>query len=79
MSRLDAMVVREKDGKSYWTKIGVAFEGRDGKWVVRLDATPLDGVIHLMPPRERRDERPVPRQEPDDDLYPEDGVGPAPF
>lgn len=48
------MVVREKDGKSYWTKVGAAFEGSGGKWIVRLDATPLDGVIHLMPPRAPR-------------------------
>lgn len=65
--RLDAMVVREKDGKSYWTKIGAAFEGRDGKWIVRLDATPLDGVIHLMPPRERQGERSAPTSSPSDD------------
>ena len=53
-NRLDAMVVREgKDGKSFWTRIGVAFQSRNGGWTVRLDATPLDGVIHLMVPRER--------------------------
>ena len=57
MARLDAMVVREKDGKSYWTKIGAAFEGREGKWVLRLDANPLDGVIHLCPPLPPRENR----------------------
>lgn len=57
MQRLDAMVVREKDGKSFWTKIGAAFEGTNGKWIVRLDANPIDGVIHLvkpLPPRDRQ-------------------------
>jgi len=60
------MVVREKDGKNYWTKIGAAFEGRDGKWVVRLDANPIDGVIHLMPPRDRG-ERSAPTSSPSED------------
>lgn len=52
---LEALVVREKDGKSYWTKVGAAFPSRDGvSFVVRLEALPLDGVIHLRPKREHR-------------------------
>lgn len=65
-ARLDALTVREKDGKSYWTRIGVAFPGNDGSYIVRLDAVPAstDGqyVIHLREPRDkqepRRDNRP---------------------
>jgi hypothetical protein len=55
-NRLDALTVREKDGKSYWTRIGVAFPGNDGSYIVRLDAVPAstDGqyVIHLREPRD---------------------------
>ncbi|RYG88636.1 MAG: hypothetical protein EON59_03815 [Alphaproteobacteria bacterium] len=52
--RLDALTVREHNGKSYWTKIGAAFESKGGGWIVRLDAMPAsnDGqfAIHLRVP-----------------------------
>lgn len=56
-NRLDALTVRETDGKSYWTRIGVAFPGRDGtSYMVKLDAMPAsnDGqyIIHLREPRD---------------------------
>lgn len=55
-TRLDALTVRENDGKSYWTRIGVAFPGRDGSFIVRLDAMPptTEGqyIIHLREPRD---------------------------
>ena len=56
-SRLDALTVRETDGKSYWTRIGVAFPNREGAgFMVKLDAMPAskDGqyIIHLREPRE---------------------------
>jgi hypothetical protein len=61
MERLDALSAREgKDGKSYFTKIGVAFANKDGKgWSVLLDAipAPTDGQFKVMlreplPPRD---------------------------
>ena len=59
-NRLDALTVRESDGKSYWTRIGVAFAGRDGSYMVKLDAMPAstDGqyIIHLREPRAERDQ-----------------------
>lgn len=54
--RLDALTVREsKDGKSFWTKIGVAWPNKNGPgYIVRLDAMPasVEGqfVIHLREP-----------------------------
>ena len=63
--RLDAMVVREKDGKSYWTKVGAAFPSRNGGWLVRLDALPVNGELHLMVPRAPREEAPKPAAAPD--------------
>lgn len=49
-SRLDAMVTREKAGKTYWTKVGAAFPQRNGGYKVILDALPVNGELHLMPP-----------------------------
>jgi hypothetical protein len=55
-ARLDALTVRESNGQSYWTRIGVAFPGRDGSFMVKLDAMPASTegqyVIHLREPRE---------------------------
>ena len=55
--RLDALTVRETNGQSYWTRIGVAFPNRNGPgFMVKLDAMPAstDGqyVIHLREPRD---------------------------
>lgn len=77
-NRLDALTVRETDGKSYWTRIGVAFPGRDGSYMVKLDAMPptTDGqyIIHLREPRDnagqgggqRQPSRPQSRRDDDD-------------
>lgn len=56
--RLDALTVRESNGKSYFTKIGVAFPSRNGNgYSVLLDAmpAPTEGQfkILLMEPKER--------------------------
>lgn len=58
--RLDALTVRESNGKSYFTKIGAAFPNKDGKgWTVLLDAVPAsnEGQYKIMlreplPPRD---------------------------
>jgi hypothetical protein len=56
--RLDALSVRESNGKSYFTKIGVAFPARNGNgFSVLLDAipAPVEGQfkILLMEPKPR--------------------------
>jgi len=53
--RLDALTVRESNGKSFWTKIGVAWPNKNGPgYIVRLDAmpAPTEGQfnIHLRVP-----------------------------
>lgn len=58
--RLDALTVRETNGKSYWTRIGVAFPNKNGPgYMVRLDAMPASHegqyVIHLREPKPRED------------------------
>lgn len=42
MMQLVAVVERGEgdDKKSYWTRIGVAFENRDGSWNLRFDYLP---------------------------------------
>lgn len=49
--RLDALTVRESNGKSYFTKVGAAFANKDGKgWTVLLDAmpAPVEGQFKIM-------------------------------
>lgn len=51
MERLDALSVRESNGKSYFTKIGAAFPNKDGKgYTILLDAfpAPVDGQFKVM-------------------------------
>lgn len=53
-SRLDVLVVREdeKSGKSYWTRVGVAFPTKDGTgWNLSLDALPTNGKLFLREPK----------------------------
>ncbi len=67
--RWDALTVREKDGKSYWTKIGAMFEGRDG-FVLHLDALPIDGKVVMREPKARDGGNDAPRggQRDNDDI-----------
>lgn len=39
--------------KSYWTKIGVAFENRDGSWSLELSAIPVNGRLQMRDPKPR--------------------------
>lgn len=76
--RLDALAVRESGGKSWFTKIGVAFASRNGNgYSVLLDAmpAPTEGQfkILLMEPKERTD---APRQQQRQPAYDDDE---APF
>jgi hypothetical protein len=51
MERLDALSVRESNGKSYFTKIGAAFPNKDGKgYSILLDCIPasVDGQFKIM-------------------------------
>lgn len=76
--RLDVLVVRESNGKSFWTKVGVAFPNRSGEgYTVKLDALPINGELKLMPPREPRGSQPAREPEGDgwgDAKEPEDTI-----
>jgi hypothetical protein len=47
----------EKTGKTYWTKIGVAFPRDGGGFSIKLEALPLGAEMMIFPPDER-DNRP---------------------
>ena len=45
----------EGENKSVWTKVGVAFENRDGSFTLELGAFPVSGRLQMrdpLPPRE---------------------------
>ena len=49
--------VRDREGgKSFWTRIGVAFQHGDGKgFNIQLEVAPLDGRISLRVATEKKD------------------------
>lgn len=49
----------ERDQKTFWTKIGVAYVNRDGSITCKLDALPVSGQLQLRDQEreERRDDR----------------------
>jgi hypothetical protein len=68
---MDIVTPREgRDGKTFWNKIGVAFETQNGGWALTFEALPIptlkDGKLEvralLMPPRDG-DARQTPRGE----------------
>jgi hypothetical protein len=39
--------VTTRQGKSYWTRIGVAYTNRDGSINCKLDALPVNGILQI--------------------------------
>lgn len=50
----------ERAAGSYWTKIGVAFENRDGSYSLELSAIPVHGKLQMRDPSVKREEAAVP-------------------
>jgi hypothetical protein len=50
--RMELFAVTEREGseKSWWTKIGAAFENRDGSWSLIFDAFPTNGRAQMREP-----------------------------
>lgn len=48
----------EKEGleKSHWVKVGVAFVNRDQSLNLRLDALPVNGLLHVRTPMPKNKE-----------------------
>jgi len=47
-----AVTPRGEGEKDRWTRIGAAFENKDGSLTVLLDAAPLSGKLILQAPKE---------------------------
>lgn len=49
--------ITERDGRSFWSRVGVAFSNRDGSLNISLDALPVSGRLQVRDdePREERD------------------------
>ncbi len=44
-----------KEKKSFWTKVGVAFENRDGSFNIHLAAVPMSGILNMRDPKPHDD------------------------
>ena len=53
-----AYVITERNDKTYWNRIGVAFTNKDGSLNVKLDALPIGGTLQIRDyePREEADD-----------------------
>jgi hypothetical protein len=50
--------INERNGRSFWTRIGVAFQNRDGSFNVKLECVPVNGELHIreyVPSEDRGD------------------------
>lgn len=56
---INERVTKTGETKSFWTKIGAAFDNRDGSLTLKLDALPLSGTLQVRedqePKRPRED------------------------
>jgi hypothetical protein len=48
-------VISERNSKSYWNRIGVAFVNHDGSINVKLDAVPVSGELQIRDYTARED------------------------
>jgi hypothetical protein len=53
-----AYAITERDGKSYFNRIGVSFDNKDGSINVLLDAFPVNGKIQLRDSEQSADDMP---------------------
>lgn len=55
-------VITERDGRSFWNRIGVAFVNKDGSLNVKLEALPVSGELHIRdytpPEHDEGDDKP---------------------
>lgn len=54
-TRKSVFAITEREGKTYWTKIGVAYANRDGSITVNLEAFPVSGKLQIRDEEERRE------------------------
>jgi hypothetical protein len=51
----DRPATAQREARSFWTKVGVAFENRDGSWSLELAAVPVSGRLQMRDPAARED------------------------
>ena len=39
--------ITEREGKSYWTRVGFGFVNKDGSLTLRLEAIPVNGQLQV--------------------------------
>lgn len=44
-----------KESKSYWTRVGSAFENKDGSVNIYLNALPINGKLQIRDKKEKDD------------------------
>jgi hypothetical protein len=49
----DVAATATREAKSFWTKIGVAFENKDGSFSLELSAIPVSGRLQMREPAPR--------------------------
>ena len=42
-----AFALTERNDKTYWTKIGIAYVNKDGSLTCKLDALPVSGTLQI--------------------------------
>ena len=71
--RFDVFTIREytqdKQIKTQWTRVGVAFENSDGSWNLRLHALPLANPKTGLAELHMREPRPKEEQESSDAVF----------
>ena len=50
-------VVENKDGKSFWMKVGIGSINKDGSMNLKLDALPVNGTLQVRDYEPRDDRR----------------------
>ncbi len=46
-SRKRVVAPIERDGKTYWLRVGAAFQNKDSSWNLYIDAMPFNGRLQL--------------------------------
>jgi len=62
-----AYTTNERNGRTFWNRIGVAFLNKDGSMNVRLESLPVSGELHIrdLVPREMTASTPSVQAEPE--------------
>ena len=54
-----AYAVTERNSRSFWTRIGVAFTNNDGSLNVKLDSVPVNGELQIREYVPKEDSAPL--------------------